>query len=68
MSRVLNLEQMLALVKHGFHEGSSAEDHFFVQQQQTVRHVALQMGEQPYGPRLEQFARQGLRDVAIIAA
>lgn len=58
---------MLELVKHSFHEAASAEDRFFVQQQQAVRHVSLQLGDQPYAPRLDQYARQGLRHEAFIA-
>ncbi len=67
MAGMLNLEQALELVKHGFDECTATEDDFFVQQEQTVGHVALEMGHQADAPSLEQLTRQWLREVAFIS-
>ncbi len=60
MARMLNLEQVLELVKHRFHQGPSAKNDFFVQQQQAVGHIPLEVGHQPHPPGLEQGTGQRL--------
>ena len=41
---MLNLQQVLELVKHGFDQGASPEDDFFVQEEQAIGHIPLKMG------------------------
>ncbi len=67
MARVLDLQQVFELVKHGFYQCSSPQDDFFVQQEQAIGHVALEMGHQADLVGLQEFARQPVRQVAFVA-
>ncbi len=60
MPGMLNLHQVLELVKHRFHKCPSPEDALFVQQAQAIGRGALEMGHQPYAPSLEQVTGQRL--------
>ncbi len=65
--RMLDMQQVLELVKHGFHQGPAPKDDLFVQQEQAIGHGALEMGDQADAPGLQQLAGQRLRQVPFIA-
>ncbi len=57
---------MFELVEHRFEEGATPQQDFVVQEQQAVRHIALEVGHQAHPPRLQQFPCQRCWQVARV--
>lgn len=67
VARVFNLHEMLELIEHGFEQGTASQDNLLMQQQQAIGHVPFEVRHQAELARAEQFTREWLREVALVA-
>ncbi len=59
MPCMLNLEQMLELTKHRFHQHPWSEDAYFVQHEQAIGHIPFEMGHEENPSCLQELTSQG---------